>query len=118
RIVSISPLSAANNAQIYRLTLSSGHHLAAKVAERGLDVEAFMLSYLRDRTQLPVPKVFYSNEHVIVMEFIEAQAVVDDGGQRHAADLLAALHKIKGDNYGFERDTLVGSLPQPNPPTH
>lgn len=115
RIVSIAPLSAANNAQIYRLSLGTGRQLVAKVAERGLDTEAFMLKYLKEKSQLPVPDVYYSNEHVIVMQCVNAQAMLDDGGMTHAAELLGNLHKIKDENYGLERDTLIGSLRQPNP---
>lgn len=114
-IVSIAPLSAANNAQIYRLSLSSGRQLVAKVANRGLDTEAYMLKYLRDKSALPVPTVYYSNEHVIIMQYITAQAMVDDVGMGHAAELLGSLHKISADMYGHERDTLIGSLRQPNP---
>lgn len=117
RIISITPLSAANNAQIYRIGLDSGKSMVAKVAERGLDTEAWMLNYLKTKSALPVPTIYYSNEHVIIMEFITAQALVDDQGQRHAAELLAALHQIRSEKYGLERDTLIGSLKQPNPET-
>lgn len=117
KIVAMAPLSAANNAQIYRLRLNSGKQLVAKIAERGLDIEAWMLNYLAEKSKLPVPKVYYSNEHVIIMSCVEAQAMVDEQAQRHAGELLAELHKIKSDSYGLERDTLMGSLPQPNPQT-
>ncbi len=117
RVQTLAPLSAANNAQIYRLVMEGGRVFVAKVAERGLDTEAFMLKYLKEKTQLPVPGVFYSNEHVIIMEFIEAHYTQDAAAARHAAELLAALHKITSDSYGFERDTLVGALKQPNPQT-
>jgi fructosamine-3-kinase len=116
RITAIAPLSAANNAHIYRLSAEGGVVFVAKVAEKGLDTEAWMLGYLREKTQLPVPRIHYSNEHVIVMQFIESQHYTLDAlGQRDAAEKLAALHQIKAPKYGFERDTLVGSMTQPNP---
>lgn len=115
KLVAAAPLSAANNAQIYRLGLDNGASVVAKVASRGLDVEAFMLRYLAEKTQLPVPKIYYSNDHVILMEFVATHYSADDKAHRQAADLLAALHAIGSDTYGFERDTLIGSLPQPNP---
>lgn len=117
KIVSIAPLSTANNAQIYRLTLGTGKLLVAKVAEYGMDVEAWMLSYLREKSQLPIPKVYYSNEHVIAMQHIVGQQVTDEQAQRNAGELLAALHQVKADEYGLERDTMIGSMPQPNPKT-
>lgn len=114
KIVSVSPLSAANNAQIYRMTLSDGSVCVAKLADHGLDVEAYMLQYLKDKSKLPVPTVYYSNEHVIIMEFIDSHYSVNDACQRNAADVLVELHKIRADSYGLERDTLIGFLRQPN----
>ena len=114
KIISISPLSAANTAQIYRVTTENKTTFVAKVADSGMDIEAWMLNYLKTKSKLPVPAVYYSNEHIIIMEFISAHHSLDDRGHRHAADTLAALHNIKADVYGLERDTLVGSLKQPN----
>lgn len=116
-IVSIAPLSTANNAQIYRLTLGTGKLLVAKVAEYGMDTEAWMLNYLRENSKLPIPKVYYSNEHIIAMQHVAGQQVTDEQAQRNAGEHLAALHQIRADEYGFERDTLIGSMPQPNPKT-
>jgi fructosamine-3-kinase len=43
-----------------------------------------------------------------------------DGGltapaQEHAAELIAGLHDMGADLYGFAFDTLIGPLHQPNP---
>lgn len=114
KIVSLSPLSAANTAQIYRVATDQKATFVAKCAESGMDTEAWMLNYLKSKSKLPVPAVFYSNEHIILMEFISPHHSLDDAGYRHAAESLADLHKVKADSYGLERDTMVGSLPQPN----
>ena len=37
--------------------------------------------------------------------------------ERDAAEKLAALHAVTAPRFGLERDTLIGPLPQPNPPT-
>ncbi len=57
----------------------------------------------------------YSNEHVIVMEFIPTLHSLDAQAHRNAAEVLAELHKIRAEQYGFERDTVIGSLKQPKP---
>ncbi len=114
RVLAMAPLSAANNAQIYRLLLEGNIARVAKVAERGLDTEAWMLKFLKQNSKLPVPEVYYNNEHIILMEFIESHDMIDYRGQRHAAEQLAELHQIKSDQYGLERDTVIGSLRQPN----
>ena len=51
------------------------------------------------------------------MEFVEGSSRFSEGAEHHAAELLAALHGITADSYGHERDTLIGSLDQPNPST-
>jgi fructosamine-3-kinase len=114
KIVSVSPLSAANTAQIYRVATDKKSTFVAKCADNGMDIEAWMLNYLKTKSKLPVPAVFYSDEHIILMEFINPHHSLDDNGHRHAAEVLAELHKIRADLYGLERDTIVGSLPQPN----
>jgi fructosamine-3-kinase len=114
KIASLSPLSAANNAHIYRVALKDGSTCVVKAAEHGLDIEAFMLGYLKTKSKLPVPEVYYSNEHLIIMEFIDSQHSSDAATGRHAAELLAELHQIRADSYGFEQDTLIGFLRQPN----
>ena len=39
----------------------------------------------------------------------------DAPAQRHAAELLAELHAVTAPRAGLDRDTLIGSLHQPNP---
>lgn len=112
-ITAVAPLSAANNAQIYRLAFANGEVRVAKVAEKGLETEAWMLKYLREKSSLPVPEVFYSNEHVIIMEFVPSTGMIDYRIESTAAEQIAALHGITAEAYGMERDTLVGSLTQP-----
>ena len=113
RITAMAPLSAANNAQIYRLDCG-GRFFVAKVGEKGLDAEAWMIDYLKKHSKLPVPNVHYSNAHVILMDFVEAHHSLDALCQKDAAAQLAALHGVTAEFYGLERDTLIGALPQPN----
>jgi fructosamine-3-kinase len=46
---------------------------------------------------------------------IEGDSHFGSSAQQHAAQLLAALHNVRGQAHGLERDTLIGSLHQPNP---
>jgi fructosamine-3-kinase len=74
-----------------------------------------MLRYLREKTDLPVPEVFHGSETLLLMEFVEGTNRFSREAEHHAAELLAAVHGITADAYGHERDTLIGSLDQPNP---
>src|SRR5918998_3478873 len=74
-----------------------------------------MLRYLRERSELPVPELLHGSETLLLMEFVEGESRFSEDAQQHAADLLAGLHGVSARTYGHERDTLIGSLDQPNP---
>ncbi len=118
RMRGFRPLGGGCIGEVYRVEISGGAALAAKVDRGGeshLEREAYMLRYLRENSDLPVPEVFYGSETLLLMEFVEGSSRFSEGAERHAAELLAALHGITADAYGHERDTLIGSLEQPNP---
>ena len=77
-----------------------------------------MLGELARLSDLPVPRVHHAEPDLLVMDFID-----NDGGgitpsvERHAAELIAALHATRRARFGYARDTLIGPLPQPNPET-
>ena len=117
---SISPLSGGSVGEVYRATLGSGKAVVIKVDRSpnpNLHIEGDMLKYLRDHSQLPVPEVLHSTPGILVMEMLPGESEFQADAERHAADLLADLHGIKSMHFGFEYDTLIGSLPQPNPKT-
>jgi fructosamine-3-kinase len=119
-VADIAPLSGGCVGQVYRLKLADGQMMVAKVDERQspqLDVEAFMLNTLSAHSQLPVPTVYYSSPHLLLMSYLPGDSQFNAAAQQHAAELLAALHTITAPTYGLERDTLIGGLRQPNQPT-
>ncbi|CAA9400383.1 MAG: Ribulosamine/erythrulosamine 3-kinase potentially involved in protein deglycation [uncultured Rubrobacteraceae bacterium] len=118
RLRSVRPLGGGCIGEVYRAETSDGTPLVAKVDRGGeshLEREAYMLRYLREKTDLPVPEVFHGSETLLLMEFVEGTSRFPEEVEHHAAGLLAALHGITADGYGHERDTLIGSLDQPNP---
>jgi fructosamine-3-kinase len=120
RLKSARPLGGGCIGEVYRVELEDGTPLVAKVDRKGeshLEREAYMLRYLRERGELPVPEVYHGSETLLLMEFVEGDSRFSEGAERHAAELLAGLHGVTWDSYGHERDTLIGSLDQPNPPT-
>ena len=118
RLLSARPLGGGCIGEVYRVELADGTPLVAKVDREGashLEREAYMLRYLRERSELPVPELFHGSETLLLMEFVEGESRFSEGAQHHAADLLAGLHGVSAGAYGHERDTLIGSLDQPNP---
>jgi len=105
--------------EVYRVTLASGETLVAKAGgkQSGLALEGYMLRYLARHSRLPVPKVVHADDGLLLMTYIETQGGLTDSAQAHAAELLADLHAVTWERFGLERDTLIGGLHQPNPPS-
>ncbi len=119
RLLSVRPLGGGCIGEVYEVELTDGSTVVAKVDRAGeshLEREAYMLRYLREHSDLPVPEVFYGSATLLLMQFVEGRNHFSNEAQRHAAELLAGLHGVTADVYGHERDTLIGSLEQPNPP--
>jgi fructosamine-3-kinase len=118
-VAKMTPLAGGCIGKVYRVELSDKSTLVAKVADGTgvtLEEEGFMLRYLKRHSTLPVPRVLHSSDKLLLIEFVEGDSHFSAGAEYHAAELLAALHSIRGEKFGFERDTLIGNLPQPNPP--
>jgi fructosamine-3-kinase len=118
RLRSTRPLGGGCIGEVYKVELTDGTDLVAKLDREGeshLEREAYMLRYLRENSQLPVPEVYHGSKTLLLMEFVEGSSRFSEGAEHHAAELLAALHGITAEAYGHERDTLIGSLDQPNP---
>ncbi len=112
----VRPLSGGCIGEIYKVELADGVRLVAKVASKGgLAVEGFMLGYLKTHSGLPVPAVLHCEDRLLLLEWIETSGGLTPSAEAQAAELLAALHGITAENFGFERDTVIGALPQPNP---
>ena len=119
-VVALRPLPGGCVGEVYRADLADGQRVVVKVDARPrpqLHREAFMLTYLARHTQLPVPQVLHSSPELLVMSFLPGHSQFDIETERDAAAHLSALHRITASQFGLEQDTLIGGLPQPNPPT-
>ena len=73
-----------------------------------------MLRYLSEKSALPVPDVYHSSPALLIMQFLPGESRFDQAAEEHVAELLAQLHAISADAYGFDEDTLIGLFAQPN----
>jgi fructosamine-3-kinase len=64
---------------------------------------------------LPVPELIHAEPTLLVITHVEAEGPLNGNAEEHAADLIAALHGHGRDAFGFDTDTLIGGLHQPNP---
>lgn len=111
-----------------RVKLADGREAAVKAVTPGLTqenrpeggpslaLEGYMLRELKRHTELPVPDVYYAASDLLIMEWLENDGGgIEPSAERHAAELLAQLHSLRFPQFGYERDTLIGPLHQPNP---
>jgi len=119
RPIRLSPLSGGCVGEVYRADMTDGSKMVVKTgaAGSGLAIEGAMLVYLAKHSDLPVPEVFHAEDSLLLMSWVESSGSLGAASQHHAADLLAALHTVRGDQFGHETDTLIGGLHQPNPKT-
>ena len=112
---SIRQLGGGMIGRVYQVVLPGERTIIAKVGDTPLSIEGYMLRYLAEHSALPVPDVLYSSDSLLLIEFVVGSSHFTVPAQRHAAQLLAALHEVSAPLFGLERDTLIGSLHQPNP---
>jgi fructosamine-3-kinase len=110
-------LGGGSIAAVWRIAFDSGPDLVAKTGATAA-TEAWMLDWLTRHSALPVPQVRHCADGLLLMDHIAGQPDrLTAAAEIHLAALVADLHDIGGPHFGFERDTLIGGLPQPNPPT-
>jgi len=113
----LTPLAGGCVGEVYRATFP-GADAVVKVDRRGgsgsLDIEGRMLGYLKARSALPVPAVIHASPDLLVLEYVAHDGRRTDEGEADAGRMLAELHGVRADRYGFEEDTLIGGVVQPN----
>lgn len=111
----LRPLHGGCVSDVFRAEFSERPPLVVKyAADGGLAIEGFMLNYLAEETDLPVPRTRHVSDHLLVMDHVEADGQGGATAEHDAAERLAGLHAISAPAFGFSRDTVIGALPQPN----
>ena len=111
------PLAGGCIAEVLRVDLADGGSVVVKLADpagSGLAAEARMLRFLAERTGLPVPRVLHGGDRLLLLEYLDCAGALDARAERHAAALLAELHGHTARSFGFDWDTPIGPLSQPN----
>jgi fructosamine-3-kinase len=111
-----SGLAGGCVAEARLVELADGGRVVVKLSRESgdLELEAWMLAYLGSSSDLPVPGVHLARPDILIMDYIDSGDPICPSAERHAAELLAALHGLGAESYGLERDTLIGGLAQPN----
>jgi fructosamine-3-kinase len=122
KITANRPLSGGDIGDVQLLSLAAGRRVVAKAPQIGQPshtrLEARMLNFLKSESPLPVPEIYYVDDDVLVMEFIESSGSLGKTSQQDAARHIAALHGVSADQFGLGFDTVIGPLHQPNRRNH
>lgn len=143
-VVRLESLHGGMVADVRLAELDDRRRMVAKSSENTpLAVEGRMLTYLASVSSLPVPVVHYASDDLLVLEELEGESAYDVRAERHAAELLAELHRVapygltetstvfdavpetvdepgwgsparERRRFGFYFDTLIGPFPQEN----
>lgn len=115
-VLRAAPIGGRADAPVWKLTLADGRTVAAKLGRpgAGLQLEAAMLAELRDQAGLPTPEVLRADDDLLVMAYVETAGGIDAAAERHAAELIAGLHAVGAAAFGFDYDTPIGGVMQPN----
>ena len=77
RLKSARPMGGGCIGEVYKVELEDGTPLVAKVDREGeshLERESYMLCYLREKSDLPVPEVYHGFETLLLMEYIQGSS--------------------------------------------
>ena len=117
-VVNRCQLSGGCVGQIYKLEFGSGRNYVAKIASESdfesLKTEGQTLVYLEQNSPIPVPKVHYNDQGLLLLEYITSDSITGQELQRDCARHFLALHDCKSDRFGFGFDTVIGGLRQVN----
>ncbi|VAX39631.1 Ribulosamine/erythrulosamine 3-kinase potentially involved in protein deglycation [hydrothermal vent metagenome] len=115
-VTSTHPLSGGCVADVVQAELAGGGMVVVKHGGTTYETEAVMLRALQERSGVPVPEVLHAEPDLLILEHIKHDGQLNEAVERDAADLLAELHGVAGEHFGFSQDTLIGPLVQPCPP--
>ncbi|MBW3657722.1 MAG: fructosamine kinase family protein [Actinobacteria bacterium] len=105
------PLAGGSIADTRVATLADGRDVVVKRPPTDARLEAEGLTALAD-AGAPVPAVLHVDERLLVLEHVSGSPAWGALGER-----LAGVHRgHAGGTFGWSRDNVIGSLPQPNDP--
>ncbi len=116
-VVRTEPLAGGCIAEVLRVDLIGGGSFAVKTGgpRDRLDIEGRSLTALRRVGGLPTPPVHLAEPDLLAMDLIESGGGLPGAVQADAAGHIARLHETRGKAFGYDEDTRIGPLHQPNP---
>jgi len=104
---SLKRLKGGGAANTFCLLLPDNSELILKGKGRSLDlmIEARMLTYLAEKTDLPAPKVLISSADFLILQKLSGESGSLKLAEECLARKLLSLHSVTQEEYGFDYDT-------------
>ncbi len=104
-----APVGGGQVGTVVRCRLATGEQVIAKTSPGGgLEVEGGMVRHLAEHSELPVPEVLYASSELLIEGYVESDGRRSEASDRHAGELLAELHEVGAERFGFSGPTLLG----------
>lgn len=119
RVVKAIPMGKHHTSMTLRLLLDDEREFVVKVPKEGqmdtIKDELLMLEHLENMTELPIPGIVHFKPGLLLMELVTyTDSFMTKTSAVDVARKLAELHNAPADYCGFEIDTPVLGLNQPN----
>ena len=79
-----------------------------------IDVESNSLLFLNDLNFELFPKVYYFDKEILIMNLIDHDGIKPKNLKDDFIKSILKLHSISNDKFGFNFDTQIGGMQQPN----
>lgn len=110
-VVRARTLSGGKMGDVVRIEFAGREPVVAKSSspDAQLTLEADMLRHLREKGPVPVPQVIAATDDLLILEEIPGEHL-QPAAEPHLGILLASLHDVTSDAYGFGAPTLNGRI--------
>ncbi len=103
-----------------KIILDNNHKFIAKYYNNNkgmfnsVAVEAKSLKFLSGLNLTIFPNVFYFDNEILIIEFIENDKIKPSGFDNNFLETILNIHSFSNNKFGFKFDTQIGGMKQPN----
>ncbi len=103
-----------------KIILENGDKYIAKYYQiknnkfNSIDVESNSLVFLNDLNFQLFPKVYYFDKEILIMDLIDHDGIKPKNLKKDFIKYILKLHSLSNNKFGFNFDTQIGGMKQPN----
>jgi protein-ribulosamine 3-kinase len=120
KVLSFDNITNSVSGQTYHIKTNQGSNFIKIAASNLLESELHGLTTIADSSTVRTPQVFgitpvHSDYSALILEYIQSDTpTFNITTEKNIAHTITELHKVKGDQFGLDRDNHIGALKQVN----